>query len=60
MKTLPLTHVRAGMVLARPLNHHNFLLGKGARLTDGLIIRMEMAGIGYVCVRSPLGALFGF
>jgi hypothetical protein len=47
------------MVLARPLNHHNFLLGKGARLTAGLIIRMEMAGISYVCVRSPLGALFG-
>jgi hypothetical protein len=50
MKTLMVAAVKPGMVLANPINHHNFLLGKGARLTVGILERMRLAGIHYVCV----------
>lgn len=50
MKALDIDQVQPGMTLAYPINHSNFLVGKGAKLTATLIFRLRNAGIVTLCV----------
>jgi hypothetical protein len=52
MRTMMLAAVKPGMKLANPINQQNFLLGKGARLTAGILERMRRAGIDYVVIAA--------
>ena len=45
MQTLNISQVKPGMTLALPINRSNFLIGKGALMTETLIERLRRAGV---------------
>lgn len=50
LKAPEIDQVQPGMTLAYPINHGNFLVGKGAVLTASLIFRLRNVGVGHLCV----------
>ena len=51
MQTIPIDAIQPGMVLAMPFVRCGFCLGKGARLTPGMLDRLRNAGVQMLCVR---------